>query len=288
MEQDKDRQRKDVERFIKRIPPLSPTVGKVMAICSRTDASPNELNKVISLDPLLSGQVFKLINSTYYSLVSKVTSLTRAITMLGMNTVKNLALSAAVMSAASGLQKSKALPAGLFWQHSIATGVCAKLFGESAGFSAMEREELFLAGLLHDLGKVPFNDEYLDVVRLVEKEQIPFLEAERALLTSDHEEVGLLIAEKWKLNTALRECIAHHHNIAGIPDLGENAVKVGFVALGDLYANIYDYGFAGNIFPHEEDLVSLMEFTGINLADFTGIGERIEEEIRQAEVFLSV
>ncbi|HIP82374.1 MAG TPA: HDOD domain-containing protein, partial [Desulfocapsa sulfexigens] len=78
-----------MNRFIKRIPSLSTTVGKVVEICSRTDASPNELNKVISLDPVLTGQVLRLINSAYYSLVNKVTSLTRAITMLGMNTVKN-------------------------------------------------------------------------------------------------------------------------------------------------------------------------------------------------------
>jgi len=94
---DKDKQRRDIEKFIKKMPSLSTTVGKVMEICSRTDASPNELNKVISLDPVLTGQVLKLINSAYYSLMNKVTSLTRAITMLGMNTVKNMALSTAII-----------------------------------------------------------------------------------------------------------------------------------------------------------------------------------------------
>ena len=60
---DKKQQRRDIERFINKMPSLSTTVGKVMEICSRTDASPNELNKVISLDPVLTGQVLKLINS---------------------------------------------------------------------------------------------------------------------------------------------------------------------------------------------------------------------------------
>ena len=61
----KDKQRRDIERFIQKMPSLSTTVAKVMEICSRTDTSPNELNKVISLDPVLTGQVLKLINSAY-------------------------------------------------------------------------------------------------------------------------------------------------------------------------------------------------------------------------------
>jgi HD-like signal output (HDOD) protein len=73
---DKERQGRDIERFIEKMPSLSTTVGKVMEICNRTDASPNELNKVISLDPVLTGQVLKPINSAYYSLLNKVTSLT--------------------------------------------------------------------------------------------------------------------------------------------------------------------------------------------------------------------
>ena len=104
---DKERQRRDIERFINKMPSLSTTVGKVMEICSRTDASPNELNKVISLDPVLTGQVLKLINSAYYSLVNKVTSLTRAITMLGMNTVKNMALSTAIIRSVAGAKNLK-------------------------------------------------------------------------------------------------------------------------------------------------------------------------------------
>ena len=131
MASQKERQRRDIEKFIEKMPSLSTTVGKVMEICSRTDASPNELNKVISLDPVLTGQVLKLINSAYYSLVNKVTSLTRAITMLGMNTVKNMALSTAIIRTVAGAKKSKALPTTKFWAHSIGAGVSAKLLGEA-------------------------------------------------------------------------------------------------------------------------------------------------------------
>ena len=286
---DQDRQRRDLEKFIRKMPSLSTTVGKVMEICSRTDASPNELNKVISLDPVLTGQVLKLINSAYYSLVNKVTSLTRAITMLGMNTVKNMALSTAIIRSVAGSKKSKALPTQKFWAHSIGAGVSAKLLGEVKGVPVMEREELFLAGLLHDLGKVPFGDEYIEVLNIARFEQLPLQQVELEVLGVDHQEVGLMIAEKWKLNNVITTCIGRHHDIDNISEHPEElAQQVALVALGDLYANILDHGYAGNPFPNEDDVYRLLEFTDITMEEFCGIGDRVVEEIEKARVFLQI
>lgn len=286
---DQDKQRKDIDKFIKKMPSLSTTVGKVMEICSRTNASPNELNKVISLDPVLTGQVLKLINSAYYSLMNKVTSLTRAITMLGMNTVKNMALSTAIIRSVAGSKKSKALPTQKFWAHSIGAGVSAKLLGEVKGIPVMEREELFLAGLLHDLGKVPFGDEYIEVLNIARFEQLPLRDVELDVLGIDHQEVGMMIAEKWKLNKVITTCIAHHHDIDNISKQSEEIrIQLALVALGNIYANILDHGYAGNPFPAEEDVHKLLAIAEISIEDFCGIGERVVEEIDKAKVFLQI
>ncbi|TKB06935.1 HDOD domain-containing protein [Desulforhopalus sp. IMCC35007] len=286
---DQDKQRRDIEKFISKMPSLSTTVGKVMEICSRTDASPNELNKVISLDPVLTGQVLKLINSAYYSLVNKVTSLTRAITMLGMNTVKNMALSTAIIRSVAGAKKSKALPTKKFWAHSIGAGVSAKLLGEVKGIPVMEREELFLAGLLHDLGKVPFGDEYIEVLNIAKYEQLPLCQVELDVLGIDHQEVGLMIAEKWKLNTVITTCIGSHHEIKNIRgQAAELQQQLGLVALGNLYANILDHGYAGNPFPDEDDVHTLLGITGLTMEEFCGIGNRVVEEIDKAKIFLQI
>jgi putative nucleotidyltransferase with HDIG domain len=283
---DKDKQRRDIDRFINKMPSLSTTVGKVMEICSRTDASPNELNKVISLDPVLTGQVLKLINSAYYSLVNKVTSLTRAITMLGMNTVKNMALSTAIIRSVAGAKKSKALPTTKFWAHSIGAGVSAKLLGEAKGIAIMEREELFLAGLLHDLGKVPFGDEYIEVLNIARIEQLPLNEVELDIMGIDHQEVGLMIAEKWKLNQVISKCISSHHQLTNLTEnMGQ---QVAFVALGNIYANILDHGYAGNPFPREEEIGRLLRSVDLSWEDFCGIGGRVVEEIQKAEIFLKI
>lgn len=282
----KERQRREIEKFIEKMPSLSTTVGKVMEICSRTDASPNELNKVISLDPVLAGQVLKLINSAYYSLVNKVTSLTRAITMLGMNTVKNMALSTAIIRTVAGSKKSRALPTTKFWAHSIGVGVSAKLLGEAKGIPVMEREELFIAGLLHDLGKVPFGDDYIEALNIAKFEQLPLYEVELDVMGINHQEVGLMIADKWKLNDVITSCIGTHHEIDKMK--GEAHQKVALVALGNMYTNIFDHGYAGDPFPREEDIELLRQSVNLTPDEFCGIGARVIEEIHKAEVFLKL
>jgi putative nucleotidyltransferase with HDIG domain len=286
MELDKEQHRKQIEKFIKRMPSLSTTVGKVLEICSRTDASPNELNKVVSLDPVLTGQVLKLINSAYYSLVAKVTSLTRAITMLGMNTVKNMALSTAVIRTVSSAKKSRVLPTSKFWAHSIGVGACAKLLAVAKDVPIMEREEYFVAGLLHDLGKVPFGDEYSEVLNIAMKERASLVEVEQDLLGIDHQEVGLMIAEKWKLNPVIRDCIGNHHRIEQADK--NHRRQIAFISLANIYINIFDIGYAGDPFPSEADISPLLDISGLSWEDYAGVRQSVENEIEKAQIFLRV
>ena len=286
MELEREGQRKKIERFIQKMPSLSTTVGKVLEICSRTDASPNELNKVISLDPVLTGQVLKLINSAYYSLMNKITSLTRAITMLGMNTVKNMALSTAIIQSVAGANKSKALPTARFWAHSIGVGVSAKLLAAACGVSIQEREELFIAGLLHDLGKIPFGDEYIHVLAIASQEQRPLVEVEREVLGIDHQEVGGLIAAKWRLQGVISSCICCHHDIdtAG----AEDRARVAIISLANMYVNIHDIGSAGDPFPAYANAELLLELAGLEWSDFAAISRTVEDELQKAQIFLQV
>jgi HD-like signal output (HDOD) protein len=275
-----------IRGFVDKMPSLSTTVGKVLEICSRPDTAPNDLNKVISLDPVLTGQVLKLINSAYYSLVNKVTSLTRAIIMLGLNTVKNLALSTAIIRCVGQAKKSKSLPIKDFWAHSIGVGVMAKLLAAEQGVALAEREEYFVAGLLHDLGKIPFGDEYAEVLAQAIEAQQPLNLLESELMEVDHEEVGEMIASKWKLNAALTNAICHHHTPQEAAP--EHQQLVATVALADFYVCLFDIGYAGNRFPDESRLESLLTICGLGWETVVGLTQKVDEEIAKAEIFLQV
>ena len=116
-----------VRDYIVSMPSLPTTVAKVMEVCNNPRTSPTDLDKVISLDPVLMGKVLKLINSAYYGLQNQVTSLVRAIIMLGVNTVKNLALSTAVLDRLADKSGFRALNMEGFWRHSLGVGVVANL-----------------------------------------------------------------------------------------------------------------------------------------------------------------
>ncbi|MGI6656391.1 MAG: HDOD domain-containing protein [Desulfobulbus sp.] len=284
-----DHQQKQLERIravVDKLPSLSTAVAKVLEICSQPDPPANDLNRVISLDPVLTGQVLKLINSAYYSLANKVTSLTRAIIMLGLNTVKNLALSSTIVQTVNRSDRSKMLPIKNFWTHSIGVGVLAKLLAGECGLPAAEREEFFVAGLLHDLGKIPLGNTYNEVIRQASATQSPLSSLENELLGIDHAVVGGEIAVRWKLNAAITAVMQHHHAPAEADP--EYRRLVAIVALADFYVCLFDIGYSGNRFPDATQLPLLLEWCGLEWETLVRLQETVDEEITKAEIFLQI
>lgn len=278
--------REQIETQVEHLPALPAAVTGIMALCSSPDAPVDELSAIVATDPALSGQLFKLVNSAHYGLVSEITSLSRAITLLGFNTVKTLALSAAVISVVSSIKKNRNLPVAGFWTHSISVGVAALLLDQVKHAGSADPDDYLLGGLLHDLGKIFFGSEYQEVLTMAETEHLSLIEAEQRGLGIDHQEIGLLIARKWNLDENLAGCIGFHHR----PHLaeGQDNQQVTFVALGDVYSNIYDLGYAGNFYPSEAGLKQLLSRVGLHLSEFAGIRDSFADEYLKARVFLQI
>ncbi|NPU84706.1 MAG: HDOD domain-containing protein [Syntrophaceae bacterium] len=283
---------KQVEAYIGRMPSLSTTVAKVLDICNRPDTSPNDLNRVIALDPVLTGRVLHLINSAYYSLPDEVTSLTRAIIVLGVNTVKNLALSTAILEALSGGGNSRALSMDEFWTHSIGVGVIAKSLAAMKGVPAIRREEYFVAGLLHDLGKIPLNvvfpEDYRRVVALLEEGTAGSSSAaEEQILGLDHARIGALIADKWKQTEAMREVMRCHHTPSAAKE--EWGPIVTIVGLADDCHHLFRKVRVEDGFPSGDPrLARLWEEAGMDAPSVAALRDAVSEEIERAKIFLSI
>ena len=281
---------KNIQKFVYHMPSLSTTVTKALEICNNSNASPADLGRVISLDPVLTGQVLKLVNSAYYSLWEKITSPGHAITLLGLNTVKNLVLGTAILAS----QRRKGLFQGFstddFWAHCICVGVTAKCLAEIKGIQKAEREEYFVAGLVHDLGKIPlhgqFPDLYVQALKMVRAGQGPLHRAEAAVFGFDHCSAGKLIAEKWRLGEKLYELLDRHHT----PDAAneKNRQFIAVVALANMYANILEIGASGDLFPEETAPADLLQLAEIEWAEISGLRETVLDDIEKAKIFLQV
>jgi HD-like signal output (HDOD) protein len=278
-----------IQRYIAKMPPLPATVTKVMAICNDPNATPADLNKIISLDPVLMGKVLRLINSAYYGLVQEITSLVRAIIMLGINTVKNLVLSTAVLSTLGNRRNFQALNMDDFWRHSLSVGVASKLIARKRGAPRNRLEEYFIAGLLHDLGKIPLNNrfsqDYQEVIHRSRSDALPLHVAEKASFGIDHADVGRLITDNWQLGADISDTLFFHHTLEGVA--GDNREIIHSVALANYYVNVKGLGFSGNCCPQP---IRDENFSGLDITlDYLeSVEQEVKSEIERALVFLRV
>jgi HD-like signal output (HDOD) protein len=279
-----------IRAYISKMPSLSTTMTKVLEVCNNANTSPNDLNRVISLDPVLTGQVLKLINSAYYALPDQVTSLTRAIIMLGLNTVKNLALSVAVLKTLGGAKDSPGLAMDDFWSHSICVGVTGKALAALKGVPDTAREEYFVAGLLHDLGKIPlsrcFPHEYTQALELAGTGRRPLHQIEEMFMGMSHCGVGHMIAEKWRLNSVMHDALARHHDHTAAR--GENRQTTAIVALANACANQRLLEREEVSADEESALNPLLQETAIPWHALRGLKKTVSGEMEKARVFLSV
>jgi putative nucleotidyltransferase with HDIG domain len=281
---------KHIRAYIERLPSLSTTAAKVLETCNNPESSPNDLNRLIALDPVLTGQVLRLINSAYYSLRYPVSSLTRAIIMLGINTVKNLVLSFAILEQLRTQASFKALTAEKFWEHSLGVGVIAKCLAGVKGVSLTEREEFFVCGLLHDLGKIPLNrqfpEEYYQSLDMAKRYHWQLAHAENEVFGTDHGAIGAMIAQKWRLSPALIEVLGCHHRPNEATE--DNRQLVCIVALADLFSqllNIGSYKLTHGSTAFAEYLLAQLDVDWPTLYDMR---EPVVGQIDKAKIFLEI
>ncbi|MDR1073767.1 MAG: HDOD domain-containing protein [Treponema sp.] len=278
-----------IGRFIDTMPSFPTTAFKVIEICENPKTSVADLRKVIALDPVLMAKTLKLINSTYYEMNHEVTSLVHATIVLGLNAVKNLALSTAVMGAIPKEKRNGALDMDEFWRHSLSVGVTAKLLAKKRGIDRKQWEGYFCAGLLHDIGKIPldtvFGMDYMNAIADADKKREPLVCVENRLFDTDHCQVGQMLAELWKLDRALLDAIIYHHNYSVYDGLHKDKLLT-VVAAND-YVNFSKLGFSGDMRPNEIDQAVLNELK-ISKDVFIEMEEEFLSEIEKAKIFLEI
>ena len=289
---------KIINKYISNMPSLSTTISMVLKVCNSPDTTANDLNRVISLDPVLTGNVLKLINSAFYSLRDRVTSLTKAIIMLGMNTIKNLAISTAILGTLNKAKSVKTSSVDAFWEHSICVGTAAKIIASIPELELKNKDEFFVAGLLHDIGKIPliscFPEKYTLVEKAVNEEGVAIIRAENNFLNVNHSQIGKKVAVKWGIGGAIYETICYHH-FPFTADV-DNTQVVQIVALADVYAKTLGKKESNGLTEEPQIVFNLNDSLLINMLDKMNIAydsiaemeETIIGELEKAKEFLRI
>lgn len=172
----------------------------------------DDIGEIISIDPALTARLLKIVNSAFYGFSTQVETITHALTIIGTDQLTQLVLATAVMNQFKGIP-GDLLDVNSFWRHSITAGLAARSIAALSGEYNVER--FFVAGLLHDVGRLVFclkaPDETAEILNNAEASQKPLYEEEQAVFGFDHAELGGQLLKEWKLPERLIEGVACHH-----------------------------------------------------------------------------
>ena len=204
-------------RMVEKIPAFPQSVNRILEITASADCSPKEIVSVIEYDPVLTMKLLKMVNSAYFGLAQEVSSVKQSVVYVGINTVKNVAITMATLGVLPKENKA-GLNGDEIWLHSLKVGVIARMVAQDRGIMRNDLASYFVAGLLHDVGKMVcaeyLSEAYAAVLeKSAHEATTPFQDIEKSLLGLDHAEVGGMVAEKWQLPAELIRAIQGHHDI---------------------------------------------------------------------------
>ena len=276
---------KAIASDVKELPTLPQVAVTLMDLLDDSNTGAPQINRVMARDPALASKILKLVNSAYYGLSNRVSSLNQAIVILGFKTVKSVALSASVMGLFKGPSENRRFDRARFWKHSIACACVARLVARKQ--KGIDPEAAFSGGLLHDIGKLVL-DQYAPaeleaIVELAEKNKSSFLAAEREILSTDHAEIGRWVVEKWGLPQELVTAIAYHHDVEAAPEKTHVAV----IQFADFLAKLKDIAASGS-YESPEISKEVWAMLAVDKSDLPELVNTINEEIAAAASWLEV
>ena len=259
---------------------------KITQIVEDAKSTARDLHEVIKNDPALSVKVLKVVNSAFYGLPGQVASVDRAIILLGLSAIKNIAIAASIARLFKGKRISEVFSASDLWRHSVAVAVAARSLARCSPHPAMT-DEIFVAGLIHDIGTLverqTYPDEFADVIDKCYNGEINVLECERQLIGADHQAFGVGLTKKWKFPRHLRAAVGFHHNPESLSVELRNMAML--IQVADILCCEEKIGFYLTS-QGEQITPEMLEALSITQEQLDEVREALPEQLEEAEATL--
>ncbi len=281
---------KRITESVLTLPTLPTVVSKMIEMVDNPKTSAASLARLISTDQALTARILKLANSAYYGFSREISTVNMAIVILGFNSVKEMGLSLSVLDVFRNSEADRRFDVSQFWEHSIACGVGARMLARK--YYRRLVGEAFVAGLLHDLGKIIVNqyahEDFTQVMSRVAEKKMDLDAAEREVLGTGHSRIGGWLAEKWRLPSIIVDTIHYHHCPWDAP---QEPAFIGLIGAANYLCHYNGIGNSGRAEVKELDerMWTLFEENDVAL-DASMLEELSAEfllEYDQAETFVS-
>jgi putative nucleotidyltransferase with HDIG domain len=239
------------------LPTLPAVAVRVLEVTSDESSDSKEVVKLIESDPSLTARILQLVHRSDVGVRGEVTSVERAVILLGFEAVRSAVLAISVFE--TFRESDKPLPSQFrrdeFWKHCVGVACAAELIATTLKDKALDASEAFVCGLLHDLGKVALDaalpKSFHRVVEASELLRGNIADVERTVIGLDHMVVGKRIAERWQLPASVRDCIwLHGQTPSALPPSVRNPKLVNLITLADMIVREQHLGYSGNFgFP---------------------------------------
>jgi putative nucleotidyltransferase with HDIG domain len=233
-----------------KLPEISSIISDLNEVINDPQSSAEDVAAVVNKSPSLSARLLKIVNSPFYGFRSKIDSISRAVAVIGTREIASLAIGISAISVFQGIPKEIA-DMHLFLKHSLACGLLARII--AAHNNIPQTEQLFVAGLLHDIGRVviykDFPDQAAMLFRLCAGGDGLLCQKEKEWLGCKHTDVGKILLTKWNLPETLVQSVFYHHT----PSKAIEAVWPSIVHLSDIIVNALGFGSSGEKFVPQLD-----------------------------------
>ena len=254
-------------------PSLPQSLHQILSELEADGATASSLESIIGEDPMLTARILRVANSPVYGSAKEISSVARAVTILGFDEVRNLVVALSLSGSFSGDLGADEFNIRQLWLHLVATARVAQLLAQH--IPTLKQDEMFTAGLIHDLGRVLsclfLQEEMRQIVETSKSEGMSMLESEQALGLS-HAEVGTFLAIKWGFSDLLASVVRYHHAPVGA---GNHEQAAALIFLADGIAKKLGMGWD---LSRDDEKLLVPRCLGLNGETVKAVAKQLREE----------